>query len=239
MVIRFFAVVVILLLTTSPVYAQIDKIFKGLTGAVGQQGELSDAKIGSGLKEALKVGTENTVNLTGKTDGYFLNEAIKILMPEKLQTLEKGLRMVGYGPQIDEFVLSMNRSAEQAAPHAKQIFWDAIGEMTFEDARKILSGNETAATQYFKEKTTGKLTTVFQPVVEKSMNEVGVTRQYNELVGRYQTIPFVKSETFDINHYVVTKALDGLFHVLGEEERKIRTNPAARVTDLLKEVFSR
>jgi len=239
MVIRFFAVVVILLLTTSPVYAQIDKIFKGLTGAVGQQGELSDAKIGSGLKEALKVGTENTVNLTGKTDGYFLNEAIKILMPEKLQTLEKGLRMVGYGPQIDEFVLSMNRSAEQAAPHAKQIFWDAIGEMTFEDARKILSGNETAATQYFKEKTTGKLTTVFQPVVEKSMNEVGVTRQYNELVGRYQTIPFVKSETFDINHYVVTKALYGLFHVLGEEERKIRTNPAARVTDLLKEVFAR
>ncbi len=239
MVIRFFAVAVILLLTTSPVYAQIDKIFKGLTGAVGQQGELSDAKIGSGLKEALKVGTENTVNLTGKTDGYFLNEAIKILMPEKLQTLEKGLRMVGYGPQIDEFVLSMNRSAEQAAPHAKQIFWDAIGEMTFEDARKILSGNETAATQYFKEKTTGKLTTVFQPVVEKSMNEVGVTKQYNELVGRYQTIPFVKSETFDINHYVVTKALDGLFHVLGEEERKIRTNPAARVTDLLKEVFAR
>jgi hypothetical protein len=239
MVIRFFAVIVILLLTISPVYAQIDKIFKGLTGAVGQQGELSDAKIGSGLKEALKVGAENTVHLTGKTDGYFLNEAIKILMPEKLQTLEKGLRMVGYGPQIDEFVLSMNRSAEQAAPHAKQIFWDAIGEMTFEDARKILSGNETAATQYFKEKTTGKLTTVFQPVVEKSMNEVGVTKQYNELVGRYQTIPFVKSETFDINHYVVTKALDGLFHVLGEEERKIRTNPAARVTDLLKEVFAR
>jgi hypothetical protein len=239
MVIRLFTVVVVMVLTTSPVYAQIDKIFKGLTGTVGQQGELSDVKIGSGLKEALKVGTENSVHLTGKTDGYFLNQAIKILMPEKLQTLEKGLKMVGYGPQIDEFVLSMNRSAEQAAPHAKQIFWDAIGEMTFEDARKILSGNDTAATQYFKEKTTGKLTAAFQPVVEKSMNEVGVTRQYNELVGRYQTIPFVKSETFDINHYVVTKALDGLFHVLGEEERKIRTNPAARVTDLLKEVFAR
>ena len=186
------------------------------------------------MKEALKVGTENTVNLTGKTDGYFLNQAIKILMPEKLQSLEKGLRMVGYGPQVDEFVLSMNRAAEQAAPYAKQIFWDAIGEMTFEDAQKILSGNDTAATQYFKGKTTGKLTAAFQPVVEKSMNEVGVTRQYNELIGRYQAIPFVKSETFDINHYVVTKALDGLFHVLGEEERKIRTNPAARVTDLLK-----
>jgi len=237
MVIRFLAMVIIMLLTVSPVSAQFDRIFKGL--GIGQKSGLTDAKIGSGLKEALKVGTENTVNLTGKTDGYFLNQAIKILMPEKLQTLEKGLKMVGYGPQIEEFVLSMNRAAEQAAPYAKQIFWDAIGEMSFEDARKILTGNDTAATQYFKDKTTGKLTTAFQPVVEKSMNEVGVTRQYNELLGRYQTIPFVKSETLDINRYVVSKALDGLFHVLGEEERKIRTNPAARVTDLLKEVFAK
>jgi len=238
MVIRFLPMFLIMMLIASPVSGQFDKIFKGL-GGIGQQGGLSDAKIGSGLKEALQVGTENTVNLTGKTDGYLMNQAIKILMPEKLRTLEKGLRTVGYGPQIDEFVLSMNRAAEQAAPHAKQIFWDAIGEMTFEDARKILAGNDTAATQYFKNKTTGKLTAAFQPVVEKSMNEVGVTRQYNELVGRYQSIPFVKSETFDINHYVVTRALDGLFYVLGEEERKIRTNPAARVTDLLKEVFGK
>jgi hypothetical protein len=102
-----------------------------------------------------------------------------------------------------------------------------------------LSGNQTAATDYFKTKTTDKLTAAFRPVVEKSMNEVGVTRQYKELVGRYQTIPFVKSETFDINSYVVSKALDGLFHVLGEEERKIRTNPAARTTNLLKEVFGK
>ena len=237
MKIRFLAVVMVMLLTSSPASAQFDRFLKDL--GIGRQGGLSDAKVASGLKEALKVGTQNTVNLTGKADGYFLNEAIKILMPEKLQTLSKGLRMVGYGPQIDEFVLSMNRAAEQAAPHAKQIFWDAIGEMTFEDARKILAGNDTAATQYFKSKTTGKLTAAFQPVVEKSMNEVGVTKQYNELVGRYQTIPFVKSETFDINHYVVSKALDGLFHVLGEEERKIRTNPGARVTDLLKEVFTK
>ena len=239
MMIRTFTVVVVLLLITSPVSAQLDNILKGLKGAAGQKGELSDAKIGSGLKEALKVGTENTVNLTGKTDGYFLNQAIKLLMPEKLQTFEKGLRMVGYGPQVDEFILSMNRAAEHAAPHAKKIFWDAIGEMTFEDARKILAGSDTAATQYFKGKTTSKLTAAFQPVVETSMNEVGVTKQYNELVGRYQKIPFVKSETFDINHYVVSKALDGLFHVLGEEERRIRTNPAAQVTDLLKEVFGK
>jgi hypothetical protein len=237
MIIRMLIISITIFLTALPASAQIDRIFKGL--GLGQQSELSDVKIGSGLKEALKVGTENTVNLTGKLDGYFLNQAIKILMPEKLQNIEKGLRAVGYGPQVDEFVLSMNRAAEQAAPFAKQIFWDAIGEMTFEDARKILSGHETAATDYFKSKTTEKLTVAFRPVVDKTMNEVGVTRQYKELVGRFQAIPFVKSESFDIDHFVVTKALDGLFHVLGEEERKIRTNPAARVTDLLKEVFGK
>ena len=198
---------------------------------------LSDAKIASGLKEALKVGTENTVNLTGKMDGYLKNEAIKILMPEKLRTLETGLRAVGYGPKLDEFVLSMNRAAERAAPAAKQIFWDAIGAMTFDDAQKILKGSDTAATQYFRDKTSDKLTAAFRPTVEQATNEVGVTRQYKDLVGRYQAIPFAKSESLDVDHYVVTKALDGLFHVLGEEEKKIRTNPTARVTDLLKEVF--
>jgi hypothetical protein len=237
MSLRPFIAGMIVLMTALPASAQLDRIFKGL--GVGQQSGLSDAKIGSGLKEALKIGTENTVNLTGRLDGYFFNQAIKILMPEKLRNLEKGLRAVGYGPQIDDFVLSMNRAAEQAAPFAQEIFWDAIGEMTFEDARKILSGHETAATDYFKAKTTDKLTAAFKPVVDKAMNEVGVTRQYEELVGRFQAIPFVKSESFDIDHYVATKALEGLFHALGEEERKIRTNPAARVTDLLKEVFGK
>ena len=238
MVVRTLAILMVgLLLTASPASAQLGRIFKGL--GLGQKGGLSEVKIGSGLKEALKIGVDNTVHLTGKTDGYFLNQTIKILMPEKLRTLEKGLRAVGYGPQVDEFVLSMNRSAEQAAPFAKQIFWDAIGEMTFDDARKILSGNETAATDYFKGKTTDKLTAAFRPVVDKAMTDVGVTRQYKELVGRFQAIPFVKTEKFDLDRYVVTKALDGLFHVLGEEERKIRTNPEARVTELLKEVFGK
>ena len=104
-------------------------------------------------------------------------------MPEKLRTLEKGLRVVGYGPQVDEFILSMNRAAEQAAPAAKEIFWNAIGEMTFEDVRKIWSGNETAATDYFKGKTTDRLTGAFRPVVDKAMNEVGVTQQYNRARG--------------------------------------------------------
>ncbi len=237
MTIRLLVAIAILLLTVAPASAQLDQLFKGL--GIGQQSGLSDAKIGSGLKEALKIGTENAVTLTGRQDGYFRNQAIKILMPEKLQTLEKGLRLVGYGPQVDEFVLSMNRAAERAAPAAKQIFWDAIGEMTFDDARKILTGGDTAATQYFKVKTSDRLTTAFRPVVDQAMNEVGVTRQYKELVGRYQAIPFAKSESLDIDHYVVTKAMDGLFYVVGEEERKIRTNPAARVTDLLKEVFAK
>jgi len=227
----------LILMVAVPASAQLDRVFKQL--GIGQTSGLSDEKIGSGLKEALKIGTENAVGLTGKTDGYFLNQAIKILMPEKLRTLEKGVRAVGYGPQVDEFVLSMNRAAEKAAPAAKDIFWNAIGEMTFEDARKIWSGKETAATDYFKAKTTDKLTATFRPVVEKTTNETGVTRQYKELVGKYESIPFVKKETFDIDGYVVTKALDGLFHVVGEEERKIRTNPQARVTDLLKEVFGK
>lgn len=238
MVIRALAIGAILWLSASPASAaQLDWIFKGL--GVGQQGGLSDVRLASGLKEALQIGSENAVNLTGRLDGYFQNQAIKILMPEKLQTLEKGLRMVGYGPRVDEFVLSMNRAAEQAAPFAKQILWDAIGEINFDDARKILTGGDTAATEYFKAKTTDKLVAAFRPVVGQTIDEVGVTRQYKELVGLVQIIPFIKREAFDIDHYVVTKALDGLFHMVGEEERKIRTDPTARVTDLLKEVFAR
>ena len=236
MIIRTLIVSMFILLTAFPASAQLDRLFKTLGG--GEKGSgLSDVKIGSGLKEALKIGTENAVGFTGKQDGFFLNQAIKILMPEKLRTFEKGLRAVGYGPQVDEFVLSMNRSAEKATPFAKQIFWDAIGEMTFDDVKKILSGNDTAATDYFKGKTTSKLTDVFKPIVSDAMNEVGVTRQYKQLVGRYESIPFVKKESFDIDQYVVTKALDGLFHMVGEEETKIRKNPTARTTDLLKEVF--
>ena len=234
---RIFAPFAVVILAAGPASAQLDRIWRDLFP--GPSGNLSDAKVGAGLKEALQVGTQNAVGLTGRPDGYFLNQAIKILMPEKLRTMGSGLRMVGYGPQVDEFVLSMNRAAEQAAPHAKRIFWDAIGEMSFDDARKILSGHQTAATDYFKAKTTGKLTATFRPVVDQAMNEVGATRQYKELVGRLQAIPFLKTEAFDLDGYVVGKGLDGLFHMVGQEEIKIRTNPAARATDLLKEVFAR
>lgn len=229
-----------LLLLTAPAPAQLERLLRSLPQIPQEPAAgLSDARLGSGLKEALEVATRNAVALTGKTDGYFLNQAIKILMPEKLRTLETGLRMVGYGSEVDDFVLSMNRAAERAAPAAKQIFGDAIGEMTFGDARKILQGNETAATEYFKAKTTDRLTAAFRPVVERAMNEVGVTRQYQELLGSARALPFFKSGSLDLDGYVVGKALDGLFTVVADEERKIRTDPAARVTDLLREVFAK
>jgi len=234
----------ILLLWGAPASAQLDQILKKFPQIPGTQGipgtgSIGDVRIGEALKEALQVGTANAASLTGRTDGYFKNQAIKILMPEQLRTFERGLRAVGYGPQVDELVLGMNRAAERAAPQAKQIFWDAIGAMTIDDARGILDGGDTAATEYFKRTTSDPLTTAFRPVVEKAMGEVGVTRQYTELFRRAQSIPFLNVEAFDLDRYVVGEALDGLFHVVADEEKNIRTNPAARVTDLLREVFGR
>jgi hypothetical protein len=224
-------------LVATPASAQVDQFLKSM--GIGQQSGLSEGKVGAGLKEALQVATEKSVSLTGRPNGYFSNAAIKILMPEKLRSVEQGLRAVGYGPQVDEFVLSMNRAAEQAAPAAKRIFVDAITSMTFDDAKKILGGGDTSATEFFKAKTTDTLTAAFRPVVDKTMGEVGVIRQYQALMGRFEAIPFARSQTFDIDGYVTNKALDGLFHVVGEQEKQIRTNPAARTTALLQEVFAR
>jgi hypothetical protein len=219
-----------------PAHAQIEELEKriGINGASG----LSESKVASGLKEALQVGTEKAVKITGKPNGYFGNEAIKILMPKDLRPLESGLRAIGFGPKIDDFILSMNRSAEAAAPAARKIFVDAILAMSFEDAKKILSGNDTAATEYFKDKTTGQLTDAFAPIVKKKMSENGVVHQYDALTEQYKNIPFASSKSLDIDHYVVSKALDGLFYELAEQEKEIRKNPAARTTTLLKEVFA-
>jgi hypothetical protein len=236
----FLLLPVFVLLFAPPALAQLDTILKEVeTYSRSGSGATGDAKIGAGLKQALQVGTENAVKLTGKTDGYFGNQAIKILMPERLKTVEKGLRTAGYGGEVDKLVLSMNRAAERAAPEAKQIFWDAIGKMTIDDAQRILKGTPTAATDYFKDKTSASLTLAFRPIVDKAMDEVGTARQYNELLGQAKAIPFLKTESYDLDRYVVGKALDGLFRVVGDEERKIRTDPAARVTTLMKEVFGK
>jgi len=234
-----YVLILVLLLGLATAQAQLDEFSKrlGMDKTTGKSIPLPDAKLSSGLKEALQVGTSNAVKSVGRVDGYFGNAAIKILMPEKMRTLEKGLRAVGYGPQVDEFVLSMNRAAEKAAPAARKIFLDAVLQMTFDDVRKIYGGSDTAATEFFKTKTSANLAAAFHPVVEKATSEAGVTQQYKQLVGRAQAIPFLRSESLDIDQYVVTKALDGLFYQLGQEEKNIRKNPAARVTRTLKEVF--
>ena len=201
-------------------------------------GSVTESETVEGLKEALYVGSQNAVLETGRLDGYFGNEVIRILLPEELEIAEQGLRLAGQGRRIDDFVLSMNRAAERAAPYAKEIFWNAIREIRFEDARQILTGGDTAATDYFRAATGTPLSEAFLPIVQQATDEVGATRQYKELVGRYQSIPFSRSLVFDVDQYVVERALDGLFYVLAEEERKIRTDPAARVTEILQRVFS-
>lgn len=218
-----------------PANAQLDKVLKGLGTTTGP----GDSKTASGLKEALRIGTEHAVDLTGTENGFFKNEAIKILLPEKLRTAEKGLRMMGMGAKVDEFELSMNRAAEKAAPAARSIFKDAVMQMSFDDARRILTGGNTAATEFFKTKTSDRLTVAFKPAVESAMAETGVVKQYKQLTGGIGSLPFGKSQSFDITNYVVGKTLDGLFYMLGEEEKKIRTNPAAQITPLLREVFGR
>lgn len=232
-----------ILLAYSLAQTQLDQVWKkaedtAKSANLGNRG-LSNDKITAGLKEALTVSTGNAVASTGRPDGFLKNEAIKILLPEKLRTLGRGMRLMGMGSQMDELEVGMNRAAEQAAPEAKQIFINAVTRMSFEDARKILSGNDTAATEYFKKQSSDELTTAFTPIVHKSMENVGVIQQYNQVMQSSAAAPLLGSQNFNLDKYVVGKSLDGLFYMLGEEEKKIRKNPAARTTSLLKEVFGK
>jgi hypothetical protein len=198
----------------------------------------ASGKIDLGLKEALNVGIKNTIKYLGKKDGYFTNSAVKILLPEEVRKTETILRGIGFGSQLDEFTLSMNRAAEKAAPLAADIFSEAIANISFDDANKILKEGNTAATDYLKIKTYDKLLEHFQPAVRKTMSEYNVTQKYEVINGKIQNLPLVgKVVNLDVNKYVSSKALDGLFSVLAKEETNIRTNPKARVTELLKEVF--
>jgi len=201
--------------------------------------QLSDYKIIAGLKEALRVGTGNAVAIAGKPDGFLKNAAIKILLPEKLRTAGKTLRMVGMGSQVDALEVGMNRAAEQATPKAKQIFLNSLTRMTFSDARQILTGGDTAATDYFKRSSSGELTTAFAPIVHTAMQNVGVVRQYNQLMKNPMLTAVANDKSFNLDDYVVGKTMDGLFYMVGEEEKKIRKDPAAQVTPILKEVFGR
>ena len=230
--------VVLLALATLPCSAQFGDILKKAESAVqhSDTSNLSDGKIVDGLKQALQVSTSKAVASTGKPDGFLKNQAIKIVLPEKLQPVSKGMRLMGMGAKVDDLEIGMNRTAEKATPKAKAIFLSALEKMTFDDARKILSGSDTAATEYFKNTSSADLTTAFSPIVHESMVNVGVVKQYNSVI---QSAPggSMLAGKLDLDKYVVGKTLDGLFYTLGQEERKIRKNPAAQTTDLLKQVF--
>jgi hypothetical protein len=232
------ALFVLILSLSCSAQSQLGDILKKADEALNQHDTsgLSNDKIIAGLKQALQVSTGKAVAVTGKPDGFLKNEAIKILLPPKLKTVGTGMRMIGMGAQVDELEVGMNRAAEQATPYAKQIFLDALKKMTFDDARKILTGGDTAATEYFKGASSTDLTTAFTPIVQRSMDHVGVVQQYNQVLNSAPGGSALAGQ-FDLTKYVVGKTLDGLFLMLGEEEKKIRKNPAARTTQLLKEVF--
>lgn len=191
----------------------------------------------AGLKEALDIGTRNAVAAVAREDGYFGDARIRIPLPEKLEDAGKILRKVGMGDRVDEFILSMNRAAEKAAPRAGDIFMDAIRDMTVVDAYGIVRGDETAATDYFRQRTWDDLYALFRPVVTRSMAQSGVVQSYRRMMERYNALPLVKPVDVDIEGYVTDEALRGLFFMVAEEEKKIRRDPAARVTELLRKVF--
>ena len=198
---------------------------------------LDEATVTAGLKEALRVGSERTVATTSKVDGFWGNALIRILMPEEFEGAANTLRTIGFGKQVDQFELSMNRAAELAAGEATSVLWDAITAMTITDAFKILGGDETAATDYFRERTSEALRIRFRPIVRNKMSEAGLYRIYNDLMDQYDALPLVSKPTFDLDGYVTERTLKGLFTVLGQEERRIREDPAARTTELLRRVF--
>lgn len=215
------------------------KILSLILGIIISSGVLvpSQSDLASGLKEALNIGTKKAVELISQPDGYFASEVIKILLPEKMQKLASTLGKIGMQKQVDEFVLSMNRAAEKAAPEAISIFVDAIKEMSFDDAKSIFTGGDTAATEYFKTKTSEPIYDALKPLISVTMEEVGATKTFKTLTDKYSTLPFVKKESIDLDDYVTIHALNGLFYMLGEEEKKIRKNPADRVTPILQKVF--
>jgi hypothetical protein len=222
-----------------PASAGFGDFLKGLQKTLLGKKKLSEADIINGLKQALEIGTTNAVKTVSVINGYYKNPKIRIPLPSNIQKVEKYLRAAGFGQHVDAFEKSMNRAAEKAAPRAKVIFWNAIKQIKFADARQILDGRDNEATLYFKEKTFHQLQDTFKPITRKAMSEAGVTRLYLDLNDKIRSIPFLESMSFDLDQYVTDRALDGLFLMLAEEEKKIREDPAARVTDLLKKVFQK
>lgn len=201
-------------------------------------GAVTSSEIASGLKEALRIGINKGADKASAVDGYYKNPLIKIIMPPEAQQVEKRLRQVGLGKQVDSFIMELNRSAEDAAKEAKPIFLTALTQMTIQDAVGILRGEPNAATQYLKRTTTSQLVTAFTPVIEKALKKNNASQHYADIVNTYNRLPFVaKKADPDITRYATTRAVDGMFTLIEQEEREIRKNPAARVNDLLRRVF--
>lgn len=201
--------------------------------------KLSTSDISSGLKEALFKGVKFAVDDLGRENGFLGNARVKIPLPGKIAKMEKTLRAFGQGRRVDEFVVSMNRAAEKAVPVAIDVFLDAIKQMTFDDARKILfSGQDDSATQFFRRTSENTLRDKFRPLVEEATTSVGVTQKYKDMIGRYGFVgKAIGEDASDLDGYVTQKALDGLFLLVADEEKKIRRDPIGRTTTLLRKVF--
>jgi hypothetical protein len=214
----------------------------GLLNALSTSGSvtagLDEATVAAGLKEALSVGSERAVAATSKTDGFLGNSLIRIDMPEELSTMAKTLRSIGFGSQVDAMEVAMNRAAERASEEAKPVLIDAVSQMTLTDAMGILKGGDTAATDYFRDKTSASLHSRFRPIIKEKMNQVGLYQQYNYLANTYNSLPLAQKPTFDLDGYITDQGLDGLFTTLAQEEQSIRADPAARTTELLRKVFA-
>ena len=227
------------------VEAQLDWLKKGqdLLGTVTQPkattGDiaLTEEEIGSGLKEALRVGSETVVKQLGAIDGFNADPDVHIPLPANFTKVRSVLETVGMSGMMDDLELKLNRAAETATPKAKQLFWGAIEAMTLEDIMGIYNGPEDAATRYFEEKMSVPLAEEMRPVVSESLQEVGAIKTYDAVMGKYKTFPFVPDVQADLTGYVVDKGMEGVFHYLAKEEAAIRANPVKRTTILLQKVF--
>lgn len=218
--------------------AEMTKVMEDVNEAMNTgEAPLSNGEVISGLKEALTIGTNNSTSLTSKLDGYYKNPEIFIPFPEEAIKVKEKVEALGMKKQVDEFVMTMNRAAETASKEATPIFVNAVKEMTIADGFAILRGNDNAATMYLKEKTSGQLKVKFNPVVKNAIEKVHVTKYWNPVINTYNKIPFVDKQNPNLDDYITTKAMDGLFIMIEKEEKKIRKDPLARVTDILKRVF--
>ena len=205
--------------------------------AGAQLNKVSTQDANSGMRAALEKGSQAAVASLGKTDGFLGNSAVKIGLPESLKPYEKMMRRFGMGKYADELVLTMNRAAESAVPEAKPLFVDAVKKMSFQDAKGILTGGSTSATDYFKRTTSDPLRAKFLPIVAQSTKKVQVAEKYNEFAGQGAKYGLIKKEDANLDGYITQKTLDGLFFMVAEEEKKIRANPVAAGSDIIKKVF--